>query len=249
MTSMLRWYPPQGITKLTTSATLRSLFIKFESGQVPSDLFPRLVVQFLQWGRKGFWSRVNPQLYKNFARFYTAKDETRSLVLLCHSSLIEVVVHEGNVCSLNDDLQVNLSNSPGDQRDSFEVFCPRKVFRQLVLLLECLRKEFCWLKRMKYQAGIICPVCCHDRLVNYCSTHHKQDCEQEECLHFIPESELRNLNQHITCTRSADAVNNKVYTEAFTAWFASPREEVNYTLLCFSRKISYSFCNTLDFWK
>ncbi|XP_068724936.1 uncharacterized protein [Montipora capricornis] len=223
--SMLRWYPPQEITKLITSARLPSLFVKFESGQVPSNLFPRLVVQFLQWGRNEFWSRVNPHLYKNFARIYTAEDENYSVVLLCHSSLIEVVVHEGNVRSLKDDLQAVSGNSPGRQRDSFEVFCAREVFRQLVLLLECLRKEFYWLKRMKYQAGIICPVCCHKRLVNYCRTHHKQDCEQEECLHFITESELRNLNQHITCTRSAVAVSNKVYTKEFTAWFASPREE------------------------
>ena len=237
--SMLRWYPPQEITKLITSASLPSLFVKFKSGQVPPNLFPRLVVQFLQWGRNEFWSTVNPQLYRNFARFYTAEDENCSVVLLCHSSLIEVVVHEGNVRSLKDDLQADLGNSPGDQRSSFEVFCAREVFRQLVLLLECLRKEFCWLKRMKYQVGIICPVCCNKRLVNYCSTHHKQDCEQEECLHFIPEPELRNLNQHITCTRSAVAVNNKVSTKNFTAWFASPREEVTYTFLCFCPKISF----------
>ncbi|XP_067050218.1 uncharacterized protein [Acropora muricata] len=223
--SMLRWYPPQEITKLITSASLPSLFVKFESGQVPSNLFPRLVAQFLQWGRNDFWSTLNPQLHKNFARFYTAEDENYSVVLLCHSSMIEVVVHEGNVPSLKDDLQADLGNSRVDQRDSFEVVCARKVFGRLVLLLECLRKEFCWLKGMKYQAGIICPVCCHKRLVNYCLTHHKQNCGQEECLHFIPGSELRNLNQHLTCTRSAVAVNNKVYSKDFTAWFASPREE------------------------
>ena len=231
--SMLRWYPPQEITKLITSARLPSLFVKFESGQVPSNLFPRLVLQFLQWGRNEFWSTVNPQLYKNFARFYTAEDENCSVVLLCHSSLIEVVVHEGNVHSLKDDL-------PEDQHDSFEVHCAREVFRQLVFLLECLRKEFCWLKRMKYKVGVICPVCCHKRLVSYCSTHHKQDCEREECLHFISESELRNANQRITCTRSAVAVNNKLYIKDFTAWFVSPSGEVTVVfidtciLLCFT---------------
>ncbi|XP_044178333.1 uncharacterized protein LOC114970883 isoform X6 [Acropora millepora] len=223
--SMLRWYPPQEITKLITSASLPSLFVKFKSGQVPSNLFPRLVVQLLQWGRNEFWSRVDPQLYKSFARIYTAEDKNYSVVLLCHSSMIEVVVHKGNARSPKDDLQTDLGISPGDQRDSFEVFCAREVFRQLVLLLECLRKEFCWLKRMEYQAGIICPVCCHKTLVDYCDTHHKQDCEQEECLHFIPESELRKSNHHIICTRSAVAVDNTVYSKDFTAWFASPREE------------------------
>ena len=102
--SMLRWHPPQEITKLISSARLPSLFLKFESGLVPSNLFPRFVVQFLQWGRNEFWSKVNPQLYKNFARFYTAEDENCSVVLLCHSSLIEIVVHEGNVRPLKDDL-------------------------------------------------------------------------------------------------------------------------------------------------
>ena len=229
--SMLRWYPPQEITKLITSARLPSLFVKFEPGQVPSNLFPRLVLQFLQRGRNEFWSTVNPQLYKNFARFYTAEDENCSVVLLCHSSLIEVVVHEGNVHSLKDDLQTNLGNSPGDHRDSFEERCAREVFK-LVFLLECLRKEFCWLKRMKYKVGVICPVCCHKRLVNYCPIHHKQDCEREECLHFISESELRNANRSITCTRSPVAVNNKVYMKDFTAWFVGPSGEVT-VVLCF----------------
>ena len=237
--SMLRWYPPQEITKFITSASLPSLFVKFKSGQVPSNLFPRLVVQLLQWGRnEEFWSRVDPQLYNSFARIYTAEDKNYSVVLLCHSSMIEVVVHKGNARSAKDDLQADLGISSGDQRDLFEVFCARKVFRQLVLLLECLRREFCWLKRMDYQAGIICPVCCHKKLVNYCRTHHKRGCEQEECLHFIPESELCKSNQHVICTRSAVAVDNRVYSKEFTAWFASPREEVTYTLLCFSQKIS-----------
>ena len=253
--SMLRWHPPQEITQLIASARLRSLFLKFETGLPPSNLFPRLVVQFLQWGRNQFWSTVNPQLYKNFARFYTARDENCSVILLCHSSLIEVVFHEGNVRSLKDDLQGDLGISSGDQRVSFEVFCAREVFRQLVLSLECLRKEFSWFRRMKYEAGVICPVCCHKRVVKYCSTHDKQDCEREECLHFISESELRKTNQAIPCTRSAVAVDNKVCIKDFSAWFASQREEVtvifiySYTLLCFSGNISFFFLKTLYFWK
>ena len=161
--------------------------------------------------------------------------------------MIEVVVHEGNVRSPKKNLQADLGNTPGAQRDSFEVFCAREVFRQLVLLVECLRKEFCWVKRVKYQAGIICPVCCLKRLVNRCLTHHKQDCEQGDCLHFIPESELRNLNHHITCTRSAVAVNNKVYSKDFTAWFGSPREEVTHTLLCFPELFLFPFVERLIF--
>ena len=77
------------------------------------------------------------------------------MVLLCHSSLFEVVVHEGNVPTLMDDLPAKLGNSPADQRDSFEVFCAGEVFSQLMSLLGYLREKFSWLKRMKYQAGAI----------------------------------------------------------------------------------------------
>ena len=222
--SMLKYYPTPEFTKLITSARLPSLFVKFESGQSPSNLFPRLVVQFLQWGRKKFWSTENPRLFKNFARLYT-KSQKCSVVLLCHSSLIEVVVHEGNEVSLKDDWQANLGNSFGDQCDSLEVLVAREIFGQLMFLLECFRKEFCWLKRMNYQAGVICPVCCHERIVKYCTTHHKQDCEQEECLHFIPGSELHNANKPITCTRSPAAV-DKVGMNDFSAWFPRSREKV-----------------------
>ena len=222
--SMLKYYPTQEFTKLITSARLPSLFVKFESGQSPSNLFPRLVVQFLRWGRKEFWSTENPRLFKNFARLYT-KSQRCSVILLCHSSFIEVVVHGGNDPSLKDDLKANLCNSIADRCASLEVLVAREIFRQLMFLLERFRKEFCWLKRMEYQAGVICPVCCHERIVKYCTTHHKQDCKREECLHFIPGSELRNANQPITCTRSPAAV-DKVGLSHFSAWFPSSREEV-----------------------
>ena len=199
--SMLKSHPPQHITRVIASARLPSLFIKFDSGQVPSRLFPRLVTQFLIWGKDGFWSPVNPQLYQNFARLYTSKDEKCSVVLLCHSSFIEVVVHGGN--------------------DSCEVPCAQSVFKLLLLMLECMRKEFFWLESMRYQAGVVCTVCCHERKVIFCHTHRRNDCEREECLHFIPESELRTANESITCNRSATTLNNKVFIKDFSAWLGS----------------------------
>ena len=207
--SMLKSHPPQHINRLIVSARLPSLFIKFESGQVPSRLFPRLVTQFLLWGKDGFWSPVNPQLYQNFARLFTAKDDKCSVVLLCHSSFIEVVVHGGN--------------------DSYEVPCAQPVFRQLLLMLECMRKEFFWLESMRYQAGVICTVCCHERKVEFCHTHGKHDCEREECLHFIPESELRSANESVTCTSSPTALNNKVCIKEFSAWFGSCQKVIEST--------------------
>ena len=225
--SMLMSYPPRDITELISSAELPSLFLKFEPG-IPWSLFPRLVLQFFQWGQSEFLSSPHPQLYKNFTRFYTAGDEDCSVILLCHSLFIEIVVHRGNVNPrLVEGIQSKLTISSGPQYDSFEVFCARAVYRQLSLMLECMRKEFCWLRNsLMYQAGFICPVCCHRKVVNYCRTHDKQYCEQEECLHFLSESELHNANQFVTCPRAAAEVDNKVHVKNFSAWFTSPIEQV-----------------------
>ena len=208
--SMLKSHPPQDITVLIASAKLPSLFIKFKPGQVPSRLFPRLVTQFLLLGKDDFWSSLNPQLYQNFARLYTAKDDKCSVVLLCHSSFIEIVVHGGN--------------------DSFEVSCcAQSVFGQLVLILECMCKQFFWLKNIIYQAGVVCTVCCHGRKVKRCQQHLKEDCEREECLHLIPESELRIANETITCTKSPTALNNKVSIKDFSAWLGSFQKVIQST--------------------
>ena len=198
--SMLKSHPSQRITHLIASARLPSLFIKFESGQVPSRLFPRLVTQFLLWGKDGFWSSLKPQLYHNFARLYTAEEDECSVVLLCHSSFIEVVVHGGN--------------------DSFSVSCGQSVFEQLFSILDCMRKEFFWLESMRYQAGVVCTVCCRGRKVDYCHTHSKDNCEREECLHFIPECDRRSA-KFVCCFKSATAQNIKVCTEDFSMWFGS----------------------------
>ena len=207
--SMLKSRPPQHIKQLIASARLPSLFVKFESGQVPSRLFPRLVTQFLLWGKDGFWSSVKPQLYQNFARLFTAKNDECSVVLLCHSSFIEVVAHGGN--------------------DSFDVCCAQSVFKQLFLIFECMRKEFFWLESMIYQAGVVCTVCCCGRKVKYCDTHCKDDCEQEECLHFIPESDLRSANETIPCPWSATEQNFKVYIEDFSVWFGTQEKVIEST--------------------
>ena len=73
---------------LVASAHIPTLFLKFESGHVLPGLFPRLVLQFFQWHQEELGK---PQLYHNFARFYTSLKEDCSVILLCHSSSIEVV--------------------------------------------------------------------------------------------------------------------------------------------------------------
>ena len=233
--SMLMSHPPKDIIKLVASAQIPSLFFRFQSGLVPPGFFPRLVLQFFQWGQDEFWSAGNPQLYADFARFYISEDDDCSVILLCHSSCVEVVVHRGNLCaSPTEYLQSKLNLSADTNYGAFEVACARAVRRQLALMLECMRKEFCWLKKMKYEVSVICPVCCQGRKVNYCSTHLKQCCEQEECLHFWSEPDLRSAKQFIRCRRYAAAQSDKVNVKMFAPWIEPLDEQVN-TLLTLRR--------------
>ena len=217
--SMLMSQPPEGITQLITSAQVPPLFLRFESGQVPLGLFPRLVLQFFQWGKDKYMSTVDPQLHHNFARFYTLKNS--SVILLCHSSSIEVVVHEGNpTLELAESLQ---SENVGN--DTFVVSCAHEVRRQLGLFLESMRNEFCWLKSMKYEERFLCPVCCQGREIYYCRKHCARGCKQEECLHFWSESDLRNVDKNL-CTKSAVAEGPSVQVEQFAPWLAPVGNQV-----------------------
>ena len=227
--SMLMSHPPKDIIKLVASSQIPSLYIRFESGQVPPGFFPRLLLQFFQWGQDEVWSAENPQLYANFARFYTSADDDCSVILRCHSSLIEVVVHRGNVsASLTESFQSKLNLYAVPNYDGFETSCARVVRRQLVLILECMRKEFFWFENMKYEVGVICPVCCQERKANYCCKNHKQWwCEQEECLHFVSESDFRKAKDFIRCRRCPTAEINKVHVKRFAPWFETSDEQVN----------------------
>ena len=227
--SMLMSHPPRNIIKLVASAQIPSFYIRFESGQVPPGFFPRLVLQFFQWGQDEFWSAENPQLYANFARFYTSEDDDCSVILRCHSSCIEVVVHRGNVsANLTESFQSNLNLSAVPNYHGFEERCARAVRRQLALMLECMREEFFWFNNMRYEVGVICPVCCQERKAKYCCKHHKQwCCEQEECLHFLSESDLRKAKDFIRCRRCPTAESDKVHVKRFAPWFETSDEQVN----------------------
>lgn len=221
--SMLMSHPPEGIVELIKSAQIPSLFLKFESGHVPPGLFPRLVLQFFQWAEDERMRPVDPQLYHNFARFYTSEDENGSVVFLCHSLSIEVVVHKRNSSNdLADIVPSKLSLSA----DSSWNTCAREVRRQLGLILESMRNEFCWLKNVKYEVSFICPVCCQGSSVNYCRTHRAKGCKQEECLHFWSEYQLCNVKTP-SCSKSAVAQNNRVQTEMFAPWLLPQRNQVS----------------------
>ena len=221
--SMLMSLPPEGLISLVESARIPPLFLKFESGHVPPGLFPRLVLQFLQWDQEG---QGKPQLYLNFARFYSSQNEDCSVILLCHSSSIEVVVHKETSQDLADSLQSKLSCFADASYDTCEVTCARAVRRQLGLILESVRNEFCWLKNMKYEVSFICPVCCQEGAHKFCHIHATQGCKPEECLHFWSESQLCNVKVN-RCDKSTAARSNRVDFEQFTPWFAPQQSQVN----------------------
>ena len=222
--SMLMSHPPEEIMELIASAEIPSLFLKFETGQVPPGLFPRLVLQFLQWCKQECSSPEHPQLYHNFVRIYRSEEVNCSVILLCHMSSIEVVVHRGNggdeVAHCSKSASSSLVNN---NHDTFAC----AVLRQLELMLESMRREFCWLQNMKYEVSFLCPVCCQEGAVSYCRTHRTKDCKQEECLHFWPESELCSEKKIIGCTRSAVAKMNRVLVKDFEPWFSPMRNQVN----------------------
>ena len=222
--SMLMSHPPEEIMELIASAEIPSLFLKFETGQVPPGLFPRLVLQFLQWCKQECASPEHPQLYHNFVRIYRSEEVNCSVILLCHMSSIEVVVHRGNGGDEVAHRSKSASSSPvNSNHDPFA----RAVLRQLELMLESMRREFCWLQNMKYEVSFLCPVCCQGGVVSYCRTHRTKGCKQEECLHFWPESVLCREKKVLGCTRSASAQNNKVLVRDFEPWFSPTRNQVN----------------------
>ena len=222
--SMLMSHPPEEIMKLIASAEIPPLFLKFETGQVPPGLFPRLVLQVLQWCKQECTSPEHPQLHHNFARIYRSEEVNCSVILLCHISSIEVVVHRGNDGHEVAHRSKSAISSPVNiSHDNFAC----EVLRQLQLVLESMRREFCWLQNMKYEVSFLCPVCCPGGVVNYCCTHRTKGCKQEECLHFWSESVLCREKKAIGCTRSASAKDNKVLVRDFEPWFSPTRNQVN----------------------
>ena len=209
--SMLMSCPTTELLDLVESANIPSLFVKFSNGEVPPAFFPRLVVQFIQWGRERFWSEETPQLFMGFARFYTSEDAC-SVIFICNSSSVEVVVHGGNLAPF-------LPSSGGET-------CARKVCRQLSLILECMRNQFPWLENMTYELCVICPVCSKEREVAFCPAHGTKICKQEQCLHFWTVSELCSDTRNIHCRRFAVARDTTVEISQFSPWFPAPKKQV-----------------------
>ena len=227
--SMLNSSPPKQIAELAASANLPSMYIKFESGLVPPGLFPRLILQLFHWGKDRLWRKENLHLFNNFARFFVTKDDY-SVILVCNSSTVEIVIHGGN-CNpeFNDDPSSKLSLTSHFYHDNAGINYCFLVRKQLGMTLECMRKEFCWLKNMKYQMSVICPVCCKRGSVAHCETHQKEDCKEEQCLHFWSLSELYRSKQVVFCTRSALARNTRIQVQQFAPWLPLKEQLVRWS--------------------
>ena len=235
--SMLKTHPPEKVIELLKSARIPSLFLKFENGLVPPGLFPRLVLQFFQWGKGTLWSPVNPELFHGFARFFISEDEDCSVILACHSSSIEVVIHRGNDSfDLAEDLSSKMYLATDNNYDSAESNCAGLVRKQLELMLERMRNEFCYLRNMKYEMSVMCPVCCNRGTVNLCRTHHVQSCKEEQCLHFWSVSELCSGKTKFNCTKLASARITRVQVGQFAPWFPTLGQQVwKITSICVAR--------------
>jgi len=229
--SMLRYPPQQDVTKLIASAGMPSLYVKFRSGQVPPGLFPRLVLMVFQWCTNEWLCKSPPQLHKNFARFFTHPAEGCSLILLCHSCSIEVVVHK----EISTVIPPGMKLSSEYDFDTFQVNVARTVCRELGFFLRCMREQFAWLKNMAYDMSVCCPVCSgKDGSVRYCRIHHVLGCKQEECVHFWSESELRDSQGPITCFKSLVAGDYRVPVELVGLWFELVDQQVNLKKIYFA---------------
>ena len=209
--SMLMSPPTNDVLELLASVRTPSLFAKFEVGRVPPGLFTRLVLQFYQWCHEEWKSRINPQLSSNFARFHILPNEGTSVIIMCHSFSIEIALHYGS----------NFSEAIATDRigDNHSLTTSRKIHWQLRLILECMRREFSWLKNMKYEMCICCPVCSQEGSVK-CRSHDLRGCE---CLHLLLESELLKCQY---CTQPGFRGDCRIRIELFTPWFtfSDPQE-------------------------
>ena len=203
--SMLKSPPTNDVLALLASVRTPSLFLRFEVGRVPPGMYTRLVLQFYQWCKEEWKSRIQPQLFSNFARFHILPDEGTSVIIMCHSSSIEIALHDGS-----DFSEALPTDGIGDK---YSLTTSRKIHWQLRLILECMRREFSWLKNMRYEMCICCPVCSQEGSVK-CRSH---DLRGSECLHLLSESELLKCQY---CTQPGFREDCRIRIELFTPWFA-----------------------------
>ncbi|XP_068694047.1 uncharacterized protein [Montipora foliosa] len=199
--SMLKRCSSSKIIMLVSSTQIPSLFVKFEAVKVPPGLFHRFVVQFFRWGKGKFLRPAEPQLFQNFARLITSGDKICSVIFVCQTSTVEVAIYAE------------------DQAKATANACASVVCRQLGVMLESIRKECFWLRNMRYEMAVLCPVCCRGgALEDYCYSHDLEGCKEEQCLHFWSLSELCSAKKPIICTKPGLKKDVVVDVEKFSPW-------------------------------
>ena len=190
--SMLMSPPTEDVLKHLDCVRIPSLFVVFNSGRVPPGLFSRLLLLFHRFCQEEWKSEINPELFNNFAMFHIIPDRAISIVIILYSSSIEIVFHDGS--------------------DSRDLNTSRTIYSQLKCLLEDIRKESFWLKDMKYEMCICCPVC--SQKDSRCRAHDVRGCE---CLHLLSELKLRDRPY---CNKPGIRGDPIININTFEHWFA-----------------------------
>ena len=220
--SMLRSPPTDDVLKLLASAQIPSLFVRFESRRVPPGLFSRLILLLHKWTQERWMSPIKPVLFNNVALFHICPHNATSLVVLCHSSSIEIVLCVGDGVALADEARFSCEVNRNLSRD---------IHRQMRLFLDCIRKEFFWLEHMRYEMCVSCPVCSLQKGSSKCRKHCVRGCD---CLHLLSELEMQNLP---FCERPVVCGDRRICTAMFAAWFSfSDKQEgrISLTKVCCS---------------
>ena len=218
--SMLRSPPTSDVLELLASAQIPSLFVRFESRRVPPGLFSRLILLFHKWSQERWMSPIKPLLFNNVALFHIRPHNATSLVLLCHSSSIEVVFCGGAGVALADE---------GGFSCGVDLNVSRDIHRQMRLFLECMRKEYFWLEHMRYEMCVSCPVCSLQKGSSKCRDHGVRGCD---CLHLLSELEMQNLPY---CKRPVVCGDRRIFKAMFVPWFSFSDEEegrISLTKVC-----------------
>ena len=218
--SMLRSPPTDDVLKLLASSQIPSLFVRFESRRVPPGLFSRLILLCHKWSQERWMSPIKPVLFNNVALFHILPHNATSLVLLCHSSSIEIVLCVGDGVALANEASFSCEVDRNVSRD---------IHRQMRLFLECMRKEFFWLEHMRYEVCVSCPVCSLQKGSSKCRKHCVRGCD---CLHLLSELEMQNLPY---CERPVVCGDRRIFKAMFVPWFSFSDEEegkISLTKVC-----------------
>ena len=202
--SMLRSPPTDDVLKLLASRRIPSLFVRFESCRVPPGLFSRLILLFHHWVQDKSKRPKIPKLFNNFALFHIFPHDAISVILLCHSSSIEIVFHVADVTRAEEEAFIH----------ERYLNASRDIHRQLRLFLERMRNEFFWLKHMRYETCVSCPVCSLQTEGSKCRDHGVRSCD---CLHLLSELELQ---EYPYCDRNVVCADCRIHKEMFVHWFA-----------------------------